>query len=78
MVFRQAECRRYAWASNVRNAAEGWRGWYHDGMAYVRRYGEAEAYLESLLIHELAHSVGFQHGPEMKRFESQLKEQMHK
>jgi len=62
----------------ARNAAEGWRGWYHAGVAYVRRYGEAEPYLESLLIHELAHAVGFKHGPAMKRFESQVKEQMHK
>jgi hypothetical protein len=61
----------------ARNAAEGWRGWYHDGVAYVRRYGEAAPYLESLLIHELAHSVGFRHGPAMKEFESQLKGQMH-
>jgi hypothetical protein len=61
----------------ARTAAEGWRGWYHDGMAYIRRYGEAEPYLESLLIHELAHSVGFHHGPEMKEFESQVKGQMH-
>jgi len=61
----------------ARTAAEGWRGWYHAGVAYVRRYGEAEPYLESLLIHELAHSVGFHHGPEMKRFESRVKVQMH-
>ena len=64
--------------TDARNAAEGWRGWYHDGVAYVRRYGEAERYLESLLIHELAHSIGFQHGPAMKQFESQLKGQMNK
>jgi hypothetical protein len=62
----------------ARTAAEGWRGWYHNGVAFVRRYGEAEPYLESLLIHELAHAVGFKHGPAMKRFESQVKEQMHK
>ena len=48
------------------------------GWPTSRTYGEAEAYLESLLIHELAHSVGFQHGPAMKEFESQLKEQMSK
>lgn len=58
----------------ARNAAEGWRGWYHDGVSYVRRYGEAEPYLESLLIHELAHSVGFHHGPEMQRFEAKVLE----
>ena len=62
----------------ARNSAEGWRGWYHRGVAYIRRYGEAEPYLESLLIHELAHSVGFQHGPAMEEFESRVKEQMHK
>jgi hypothetical protein len=61
----------------ARNAAEGWRGWYHDGVAYVRRYGEAEPFLESLLIHELAHSVGFQHGPEMAQFEGQVRRQIH-
>lgn len=61
----------------ARNAAEGWRGWYHQGVAYVRRYGEAEPYLESLLIHELAHSVGFHHGSAMKKFEWRVKEQMH-
>lgn len=68
----------YKYHIDARNAAEGWRGWYHDGVAYVRRYGEAEPYLESLLIHELAHSVGFEHGPAMKEFESRVKEQMRK
>jgi hypothetical protein len=60
----------------ARNAAEGWRGWYNDGVAYIRRYGEAEPYLESLLVHELAHSVGFQHGTKMNQFERRVKEQM--
>ena len=62
----------------ARNGAEGWRGCYLDGVAYVRRYGEAEPHLESLLIHELAHSVGFRHGPEMRQFEAQVKERIHK
>ena len=64
--------------TEARNASEGWRGWYHDGVAYIRRYGEAEPYLESLLVHELAHSIGFQHGPEMKQFEAQVREQIDK
>ncbi len=64
--------------TDARNAAEGWRGWYHDGVAYVRRYGEAEPYLESLLIHEVAHSVGFQHGQRMIEFEKQVRQQIRK
>ena len=63
---------------DARNAAEGWRGCYLEGVVYVRRYGDAEPYLESLLIHEMAHSVGFQHGSAMKEFESRVKEQLHK
>jgi hypothetical protein len=63
---------------DARNAAEGWRGCYLGGVVYVRRYGEAEPYLESLLIHELAHSVGFQHGSAMKAFESRVEERMHR
>jgi hypothetical protein len=63
---------------DARNAAEGWRGCYLGGVAYVRRYGEAEPYLEALLVHELAHAVGFDHGPAMQGFEARVKEQIHK
>ena len=64
----------------ARNQAEGFRGLYspRDQAAYVRTYGEAEAYLIPLLIHELAQCVGFDHGEAMKQFERQVKEQMQK
>jgi len=56
---------------------------------YIRRFGDAEPYCESLLIHELAHAVGYEHDPEeckrlqdptaeqcpMKVFERQIREQ---
>ena len=63
-----------------RNPSEGYRGMYRSGTrtVYIRRYGEAEPHLVSLLIHEIAHSVGFSHGDEMSEFERQVKEQMKK
>ena len=63
-----------------RNQAEGFRGIYSPRChtAYVRTYGEAEPHLISLLIHELAHSVGFSHGEAMRQFERQVKEQIQK
>jgi hypothetical protein len=61
-----------------RNLAEGFRGMYSARWhtAYVRTYGEAGPYLISLLIHELAHSVGFRHGESMKQFELRVKGRM--
>ena len=57
-----------------RNLAEGYRGLCDRAYrtVYVRRFGEAEPYLISLLIHELVHAVGYDHGPEMRRVEKSL------
>ena len=66
--------------TDPRNPDEGYRGLYRPSSrrVYVRCFGEAEPYLVSLLIHELAHSVGFMHGEEMRQFERRVKEQMQK
>jgi hypothetical protein len=40
-----------------KNPKEGWRGWQTDGYIFVRRFGEAAPYLESLLAHEFSHAV---------------------
>jgi len=58
----------------ARNPDEGYRGFCdRDFLAvYVRRYGEAAPHCLSLLIHELLHAVGYDHGPAMKATEDRV------
>jgi hypothetical protein len=61
-----------------RNPEEGYRG-YCDrrwGMVFIRRFGEAEPYIHSLLIHEILHARGYDHGLEMKAAEERVWDQM--
>lgn len=59
-----------------RNPAEGYRGYCdrENRAAYVRHYGEAAPYLYELLVHELLHAAGYNHGPEMKAIEQKVME----
>jgi len=54
------------------------RGSAPRGEVRIRRYGGMEPYCESLLIHELAHHYGYDHGPEMKEFEQSIWSHMEK
>ena len=57
-----------------RNPAEGYRGfccrkWC---MVFVRRFGEARPYLYELLVHELVHALGYDHGERMRAAEKEI------
>lgn len=60
------------------------RGVAPPGRVVVRRYGDAQPFCESLLVHELAHHSGYSHPPQgteadreaMKAFEAQIWEAM--
>ena len=39
---------------------------------YVRRYGDAEPFCVSLLIHELTHAIGYDHGDAMRDVERRI------
>jgi len=42
--------------------------------SYVCRVGSKEPYFVELVIHELAHNVGFYHGVAMRKFECEVRE----
>ena len=60
------------------------RGVAPAGRVVIRRYGDAEPFCESLLIHELAHHSGYSHPPQgtdpdreaMQAFEKEIREAM--
>lgn len=58
-----------------RNEAEGYRGFCDrpGRTVYIRRYGEAEPHLHSLLIHELLHAAGYDHGEAMRSKEAEIR-----
>jgi len=39
---------------------------------YIRRYGDAEPFCVSLLIHELTHAIGYDHGDAMRDVERRI------
>jgi len=45
-------------------------------MVLVNRCGSKEPHLYSLLVHEIMHAVGFDHGPEMKKAEQKVWEHL--
>ena len=54
--------------------SEGYKGLCDrtNGVVYVRRFGNAEAHLYSLLIHELLHILGYDHGQRMQAWEEEV------
>jgi len=61
------------------NPEEGYKGLCSRefGVVYIRRVGNAEPYLYWLLIHELLHAVGYDHGDRMRAKELEVREELH-
>jgi len=61
-------------AGRTDNLVRGMCRRHDDGRrtVYIRRYGDAEPYCMSLLVHELVHAIGYDHGEVMKEVERKI------
>ena len=67
----------YRWSTvQPTDGLDGYRGICLEGdcAVYIRRFGGMEDKLYSLLVHELLHAVGFEHGTRMKAAEQHVHE----